>query len=95
MGENNDVLAAVVRSFHFRKSLKQFSGKLKSERELLDAGLPLFCGRSKRSGVAHPRPMLPSSKPMTDLKVVQDWQESALRCNQHWLHSARCGTVAN
>jgi HD-GYP domain-containing protein (c-di-GMP phosphodiesterase class II) len=50
----------------------------KSERELLDAGLPVvFVVDQNGRAVAHPEASVAfSEKPMTDLKVVQDWQES-------------------
>jgi len=50
----------------------------KSERELLDAGLPVvFVVDQNGRAVAHPEASVAfSEKPMTDLKVVRDWQES-------------------
>jgi HD-GYP domain-containing protein (c-di-GMP phosphodiesterase class II) len=79
MGENNDVLAAVVAIVSFQEvfqAVQQLTSK--SERELLDAGLPVvFVVDQNGLAVAHPEPSVAfSSKPMTDLKVVQDWQES-------------------
>jgi HD-GYP domain-containing protein (c-di-GMP phosphodiesterase class II) len=79
MGENDDVLAAVVAIVSFQEvfeAVQQLSSK--SERELLDAGLPVvFVVDQNGRAVAHPEPNVAfSSKPMTDLKVVQDWQES-------------------
>jgi len=79
MGENNDVLAAVVAIVSFQEvfeAVQQLTSK--SERELLDAGLPVvFVVDQNGRAVAHPEPSVAfSSKPMTDLKVVQDWQES-------------------
>ena len=54
------------------------SANLKSERELLDAGLPVvFVVDQNGRAVAHPEASVAfSEKPMTELKVVQDWQES-------------------
>ncbi|MCM3904125.1 MAG: HD domain-containing protein [Pyrinomonadaceae bacterium] len=79
MGENSDVLAAVVAVVSFQEvfeAVQQLSSK--SERELLDAGLPVvFVVDQSGRAVAHPEANVAfSSKPMTDLKVVQDWQES-------------------
>lgn len=79
MGENSDVLAAVVAIVSFQEvfeAVQQLSSK--SERELLDAGLPVvFVVDQNGRAVAHPEANVAfSSKPMTDLKVVQDWQES-------------------
>ncbi|MBA3256621.1 MAG: HD domain-containing protein [Pyrinomonadaceae bacterium] len=79
MGENNDVLAAVVAIVSFQEvfeAVQQLTSK--SERELLDAGLPVvFVVDQNGRAVAHPEASVAfSSKPMTDLKVVQDWQES-------------------
>ncbi len=79
MGDKNDVLAAVVAIVSFQEvfeAVQQLSSK--SERELLDAGLPVvFVVDQNGRAVAHPEASVAfSSKPMTDLKVVQDWQES-------------------
>jgi len=79
MGENNDVLAAVVAIVSFQEVLEAVQQLTsKSERELLDAGLPVvFVVDQGGRAVAHPEASVAfSSKPMTDLKVVQDWQES-------------------
>lgn len=79
-GENSDdVVAAVVAVVSFQevfKAVQQLTSK--SERELLDAGLPVvFVVDQNGRAVAHPDPSVAfSEKPMTDLKVVQDWQES-------------------
>ena len=50
----------------------------KSERELLDAGLPVvFVVDQNGKAVAHPDAAVAfSERPMTDLKVVQDWLET-------------------
>jgi HD-GYP domain-containing protein (c-di-GMP phosphodiesterase class II) len=79
MGDKNDVLAAVVAIVSFQEvfqAVQQLTSK--SERELLDAGLPVvFVVDQSGRAVAHPEASVAfSSQPMTDLKVVQDWQES-------------------
>ncbi|HEV2833695.1 MAG TPA: HD domain-containing phosphohydrolase [Pyrinomonadaceae bacterium] len=79
-GNNNqDVVAAVVAIVSFQEvfdAVQQPTSK--SEKELLDAGLPVvFVVDQNGRAVAHPEPSVAfSEKPMTDLKVVQDWQES-------------------
>jgi HD-GYP domain-containing protein (c-di-GMP phosphodiesterase class II) len=79
-GPNDDqVVAAVVAIVSFRdvfKAVQQQSTK--TERELLDAGLPVvFVVDKEGRAVAHPDERIAfSEKPMTDLKVVQDWQET-------------------
>ena len=77
--DGNQVVAAVVAIVSFRDvftAVQQQSTK--SERELLDAGLPVvFVVDREGRAVAHPDASLAfSEKPMTDLKVVQDWQET-------------------
>ena len=77
--DGNQVVAAVVAIVSFRdvfKAVQQQSSK--SERELLDAGLPVvFVVDREGRAVAHPDASLAfSEKPMTNLKVVQDWQET-------------------
>jgi len=77
--QNQDVVAAVVAIVSFQEvfnAVQQTTSK--SERELLDAGLPVvFVVDQNGRAVAHPEPSVAfSEKPMTDLKVVQDWQES-------------------
>jgi HD-GYP domain-containing protein (c-di-GMP phosphodiesterase class II) len=77
--DGNQVVAAVVAIVSFRevfKAVQQQSSK--SERELLDAGLPVvFVVDNEGRAVAHPDERIAfSEKPMTDLKVVQDWQET-------------------
>jgi HD-GYP domain-containing protein (c-di-GMP phosphodiesterase class II) len=81
MGGNdgNQVVAAVVAIVSFREVFKAVQQQsTKSERELLDAGLPVvFVVDNEGRAVAHPDERLAfSEKPMTDLKVVQDWQET-------------------
>jgi HD-GYP domain-containing protein (c-di-GMP phosphodiesterase class II) len=79
-GENGDeVVAAVVAIISFRevfRAVQQPSAK--SERELLDAGLPVvFVVDQEGRAVAHPDERVAfSQRTMTDLKVVQDWLES-------------------
>ena len=79
-GNNNqDVVAAVVAIVSFQEvfdAVQQPTSK--SERELLNAGLPVvFVVDQNGRAVAHPEASVAfSEKPMTDLKVVQDWQES-------------------
>jgi HD-GYP domain-containing protein (c-di-GMP phosphodiesterase class II) len=73
------VVAAVVAIVSFQEvfhAVQQPTSK--SERELLDAGLPVvFVVDQNGRAVAHPEASVAfSGKPMTDLKVVQDWQES-------------------
>jgi len=79
MGGDNDVVAAVVAIVSFQevfKAVQQLTSK--SERELLEAGLPVvFVVDQNGRAVAHPDASVAfSEKPMTSLKVVQDWQES-------------------
>src|ERR671938_62487 len=79
-GNNNqDVVAAVVAIVSFQEvfdAVQQPTSK--SERELLNAGLPVvFVVDQNGRAVAHPEASVAfSEKPMTDLRVVQDWQES-------------------
>ena len=76
---SNDVVAAVVAIVSFQdvfKAVQQPTAK--SERELLEAGLPVvFVVDQNGRAVAHPEASVAfAGKPMTDLKVVQDWIES-------------------
>ena len=76
---NQDVVAAVVAIVSFQEvfdAVQQPTSK--SERELLDAGLPVvFVVDQAGRAVAHPEASVAfSEKSMTDLKVVQDWLES-------------------
>jgi HD-GYP domain-containing protein (c-di-GMP phosphodiesterase class II) len=79
-GPNGDqVVAAVVAIVSFREVFKAVQQQsTKTERELLDAGLPVvFVVDKEGRAVAHPDERIAfSEKPMTDLKVVQDWQET-------------------
>jgi hypothetical protein len=81
MGEENshDVVAAVIAIVSFQEVFKAVHQPTsKSERELLNAGLPVvFVVDQNGRAVAHPEASVAfSEKPMVDLKVVQDWQES-------------------
>ncbi len=74
-----DVVAAVVAIVSFQEVFKAVhQSTSRSERELLDAGLPVvFVVDQNGRAVAHPEASVAfSEKPMTDLKVVQDWQET-------------------
>ncbi len=76
--DSHDVAAAVIAIVSFQdvfEAVQQPSSK--SERELLDAGLPVvFVVDQNGAAVAHPEASVAfAAKPMTDLKVVQDWQE--------------------
>ena len=77
--KGNEIVAAVVAVVSFQevfKAVQQSSSK--SERELLDAGLPVvFVVDQNGKAVAHPDAAVAfSERPMTDLKVVQDWLET-------------------
>jgi len=76
---SNDVVAAVVAIVSFQEVFKAVQQPTsKSERELLDAGLPVvFVVDQSGRAVAHPEASVAfAGKSMTDLKVVQDWLES-------------------
>ena len=75
----DEIVAAVVAVVSFQevfKAVQQSSSK--SARELLDAGLPVvFVVDQNGKAVAHPDAAVAfSERPMTDLKVVQDWLET-------------------
>jgi HD-GYP domain-containing protein (c-di-GMP phosphodiesterase class II) len=75
----NEVVAAVVAIISFQEVFKAVQQqKSKTERELLNAGLPvLFVVDMDGRAVAHPDERVAfSERPMNDLKVVQEWQES-------------------
>jgi HD-GYP domain-containing protein (c-di-GMP phosphodiesterase class II) len=77
--DGNQVVAAVVAVVSFREVFQTVQQQsTRSEQELLDAGLPVvFVVDKEGRAVAHPDASLAfSEKPMTDLKVVQDWQET-------------------
>jgi HD-GYP domain-containing protein (c-di-GMP phosphodiesterase class II) len=79
LGANNQVVAAVVAIVSFQEVFNAVQQPTsKSERDLLNAGLPVvFVVDQNGRAVAHPEASVAfSEKPMTDLKVVQDWQES-------------------
>jgi HD-GYP domain-containing protein (c-di-GMP phosphodiesterase class II) len=74
-----EIVAAVVAVVSFQevfKTVQQSSSK--SARELLDGGLPVvFVVDQNGKAVAHPDAAVAfSERPMTDLKVVQDWLET-------------------
>ena len=76
---SSDVVGAVVAIVSFQEVFKAVHQvNPKSEREMLDAGLPVvFVVDQNGRAVAHPDPSVAfAEKPMTDLKVVQEWQES-------------------
>ncbi len=79
-GEDGEqVVAAVVAIVSFHEVFKAVQqAAVKSERELLDAGLPvIFVVDKDGRAVAHPDEQVAfSERPMTDLKVVKDWQET-------------------
>jgi putative nucleotidyltransferase with HDIG domain len=78
----HDVVAAVVAIVSFQEVFAAVhQSTSKSERELLDAGLPVvFVVDQNGRAVAHPEASVAfSEKPMTDLKVVRDWQESGTK----------------
>jgi HD-GYP domain-containing protein (c-di-GMP phosphodiesterase class II) len=79
-GEGGEqVTAAVVAIISFREVFKAVQQPTpKSEQELLDAGLPvIFVVDSDGRAVAHPDERVAfAERPMTDLKVVKDWQET-------------------
>jgi len=75
----DEIVAAVVAVVSFQevfKAVQQSSSK--SARQLLDAGLPVvFVVDQNGRAVAHPDASIAfSERPMTDLKVVQDWLET-------------------
>jgi HD-GYP domain-containing protein (c-di-GMP phosphodiesterase class II) len=76
--DNNRVVAAVVAIVSFQEVFKAVhQSSARSEREMLDAGLPVvFVVDQNGRAVAHPDPRVAfAERPMTDLKVVQEWQE--------------------
>ncbi len=77
--EDEQIVAAVVAVVSFQevfKTVQQSSSR--SARDLLNAGLPVvFVVDQNGKAVAHPDASVAfSEKPMTDLKVVQDWLET-------------------
>ena len=74
-----DLVAAVVAIISFQEVFNAVHQQTsRSERELLDAGLPVvFVVDQNGRAVAHPEAAVAfAEKPMTDLKVVQDWQQT-------------------
>ncbi len=74
-----EVVAAVVAIISFQEVFRAVQQPTaKSERELLDAGLPIvFVVDNDGRAVAHPDQRVAyAERSMTDLKVVQDWQET-------------------
>ncbi|HKR02964.1 MAG TPA: HD domain-containing phosphohydrolase [Pyrinomonadaceae bacterium] len=77
--DGNQVEAAVVAIVSFREVFKAVQQQsTMSERDLLERGLPVvFVVDKDGRAVAHPDERIAfSEKLMTDLKVVQDWQET-------------------
>ena len=77
--DGEEIVAAVVAVVSFQdvfKAVQQSASK--SAREMLDAGLPVvFVVDQNGKAVAHPDAAVAlSERPMTDLKVVQDWLEN-------------------
>lgn len=77
-----EIVAAVVAVVSFQevfKALQQTSAK--STKEMLDAGMPVvFVVDQNGKAVAHPDAAIAfSERPMTDLKVVQDWLENGVQ----------------
>ncbi len=75
--DGDQIVAAVVAVVSFQEAFKTVQSS-KSGRELLDAGLPIvFVVDQNGKAVAHPDAAIAfGERPMTDLKVVQDWLES-------------------
>ncbi|HEX5704015.1 MAG TPA: HD domain-containing phosphohydrolase [Pyrinomonadaceae bacterium] len=75
--DGDQIVAAVVAVVSFQEVFKTVQSS-KSGRELLDAGLPIvFVVDQNGKAVAHPDAAIAfAERPMTDLKVVQDWLES-------------------
>jgi len=74
-----EIVAAVVAVVSFQEAFKALQQKsTNSTREMLDAGLPVvFVVDQNGKAVAHPDAAIAfSERPMTDLKVVQDWLET-------------------
>jgi HD-GYP domain-containing protein (c-di-GMP phosphodiesterase class II) len=76
--DGDQIVAAVVAVVSFQEAFKTVQSSGKSARELLDAGLPVvFVVDQNGKAVAHPDVAIAfAERPMTDLKVVQDWLES-------------------
>ncbi len=77
--EGDQIVAAVVAVVSFQEAFKAVqTSSTKSAREMLDAGLPVvFVVDQNGRAVAHPDAAVAfAERPMTDLKVVEDWLES-------------------
>ncbi|HEV2904022.1 MAG TPA: HD domain-containing phosphohydrolase, partial [Pyrinomonadaceae bacterium] len=76
--DGDQIIGAVVAVVSFQEAFKTVQSSSKSARELLDAGLPVvFVVDQNGKAVAHPDVAVAfAERPMTDLKVVQDWLES-------------------
>jgi HD-GYP domain-containing protein (c-di-GMP phosphodiesterase class II) len=76
--DGDQITAAVVAVVSFQEAFKTVQSSSKSGRELLDAGLPIiFVVDQNGKAVAHPDAAIAfAERPMTDLKVVQDWLEA-------------------
>jgi HD-GYP domain-containing protein (c-di-GMP phosphodiesterase class II) len=77
--DGDQIVAAVVAVVSFQEAFKAVqTSSTKSAREMLDAGLPVvFVVDQNGKAVAHPDAALAfAERPMTDLKVVEDWLES-------------------
>ena len=76
--DGDKIVAAVVAVVSFQEAFKAVQSSGRSARELLDAGLPVvFVVDQNGKAVAHPDVAIAfAERPMTDLKVVQDWLES-------------------
>jgi len=77
--DGDQIVAAVVAVVSFQEAFKTVqASSTKSTREMLDAGLPVvFVVDENGKAVAHPDVAVAfAERPMTDLKVVQDWLES-------------------
>ena len=77
--DGDQIVAAVVAVVSFQEAFKTVqSSSTKSYREMLEAGLPIvFVVDQNGKAVAHPDAAVAfAERPMTDLKVVEDWLES-------------------
>jgi HD-GYP domain-containing protein (c-di-GMP phosphodiesterase class II) len=77
--DGDQIVAAVVAVVSFQEAFKTVqSSSTKSAREMLDAGLPVvFVVDQNGKAVAHPDAAVAfAERPMTDMKVVQDWLET-------------------
>ncbi|MEO6390989.1 MAG: HD domain-containing phosphohydrolase, partial [Pyrinomonadaceae bacterium] len=77
--DGNQVVAAVVAVVSFQEVFQSVQpSSAQSEQQLLDAGRPVvFVVDQEGRAVAHPDQQVAfSERPMTNLKIVQDWLES-------------------